>query len=64
MTDEKQSHQVEDIAAAHQNGHEDIPPTDSEIYHGDAEIVVDIGSKAITSGGTSDLKLAKDGRVC
>lgn len=65
MANEKHhSHPIEDIAATDQIRHGAIPATYSDIYHGDAEIVVEIGSKAITSNGDSDLKLAKDGHVC
>jgi hypothetical protein len=64
MAYEKASNRVEDIAGVEQNTHHTIPPTNLEIYHGDSEIVVDIGSAAIKSAGTSDLKLAKDGHVC
>ena len=64
MAYEKASSRIEDIAAIEQNVHDTIPPTNPDIYHGDSEIVVDIGSEAIKPGGTSDLKLAKDGHVC
>jgi len=64
MAHKKASTQVEDIADIEQNALDTIPPTNSEIYHGDSEIVADIGSEAIKSAGTSDLKLAKDGHVC
>ncbi|KAK5188781.1 hypothetical protein LTR47_011282 [Exophiala xenobiotica] len=63
MAHENDSNQIEEIAAIEQKAHDTLPPTSSEIYHGNSEIVVDIGSGAIKSADTSDLKLAKDGHT-
>lgn len=64
MAHENDSKQIEDIATIEQNANNALPPTSSEIYHGDSEIVVDIALKGIQSTGASDLRLAKDGHVC
>lgn len=64
MAYKEASNRVEDNGAMEQNAHETLPATNPEIYHGSAEMVVDIGSDAIKSAGTSHLKLAKDGHVC
>lgn len=63
MVHEKDSTRIEDTAAVKQNEHDTMPQTSSGIHHRDTEIVVDIGSEAVDSVGTSDLKLAKDGHV-
>ena len=64
MAYKEASNRVEDNGEMEQNAHETLPPKNSEICHGTAEMVVDIGSDAIKSAGTSHLRLARDGHVC
>ncbi|KAK5046468.1 hypothetical protein LTR84_008271 [Exophiala bonariae] len=60
MVTKANSDRIEDSGAIEQGEHDHVPQKNTDIYHGDAEIVVDIGSNAAKSEVASNLKLASD----